>query len=327
MAHIANVNGKDIFSDKQMAAVVNTRVTFTDGSWCDVSTGEVHNVSSGYINIGGSDTGSDTKKVTEGPKRVSASALEVRGVMADVQVDTHSSGDIEYTITGPADQVRAIRANIQGNTLVIEGDGSGSSSGGMTVVRSGGRTVIQTGRGRTVVSGGDIVISGGSVMSNVFGRGSMTAVVTGSGGGENAVKVTVKVPQGTPVNTNSVLGNVVVGDTNGPLTASVQGENVYAGRVSSAQITVRGSGDVRIKEVNGTVMAQVQGSGDIEIERGSMPSLTATVQGSGDINVGGSATTASLTVMGSGDIRVAHVQQRPMESVMGSGDIRVRRVG
>jgi len=319
MALIANVNGKPVYSDKQMAAVLDTRVTFADGSWCDISTGEVHNVGSGYINIGGTDTGSDTKKVTEGPKRVSASALEFRGIVADVQVDTHRDSGIEYTITGPADQVKAICANVQGNTLVIDGDGSGSSRGGMTV--------IQTGRGRTVVSGGNIVIGGGSVMSNVFGRGDVTTVVTGTGGGENSVQVTVKVPQGTPVNANCVLGNVVIGDTDGPLTVSVHGDNVYAGRVTSAHLTVQGSGDVRIKEVNGTVMAQVQGSGDIEIERGSMPSLTATVQGSGYINVGGSATAASLTVMGSGDIHVAHTRHRPMESVMGSGNIRVQRVG
>lgn len=320
MALIATINGKPVYSDKQLAAVVNTRITFTDGSWCDVSTGQVHSFGSGFINIGGSDTGSDAENISEGPKRVSASALEVRGIVADVQVDTHRDSGIEYTITGPADLVKTIRADVQGKTLVIEGDSSGSSS-------SGGRTFIQTGRNRTVVSGGDIVIGGGSVMRNVFGRGSVTTVVSGNGGGENPVKVTVKVPQGAPINANRVLGNVVIGDTDGPLTASVQGDNVYAGRVTSAQLTVQGSGDVRIKEVKGTVMAQVQGSGDIEIERGSMPSLTATVQGSGDINVGGSATTANLTVMGSGDIRVAHVQERPMESVMGSGDIRVRRVG
>lgn len=305
MAHIASINGKNISSDKEVASIVNTRVTFTDGSWCDVSTGEVHSVGSGYINIGNTDASSDAKKVTEGPKRVSASALEVRGIVADVQVDTHRDSGIEYTITGPADQVDAIRANVQGGTLVIESDGSAAFSSGMTIGGGSGRTIIQSGRGPAVVFGGSVVI----------------------GGGKNPVKVTVKVPQGTPVSASLVLGDVVIGDTGGPLTASVQGHNVYAGRITTAQLTVQGSGDVRIKEVNGTVMAQVQGSGDIEIEHGSMPSLTATVQGSGDINVGGSATTASLTIMGSGDIRVAHVQQPPMESVMGSGDIRVRRVG
>lgn len=317
MALIANINGKPVYSDKHMAAVVNTRVTFTDGSWCDVSTGEIHNNGSGYINIGGSDTGSEAEKITEGPKRVSASALEVRSVGADIQVDVHSGNDIEYTVTGPADQVKAIRANVQGNTLVIEGDGSGSSSGGMTII----------GGSRTVIRGNGISIGGGVVMGNVFGRGNAVTVIGGNGGGENPVKITIKVPHGTPVVANRALGNVVIGDTNGPLTASVQGFNVHAGRVTNAQLTVQGSGDIRVKEVNGTVLAQVQGSGDIEIEDGSMPSLTATIQGSGDINVGGTANTAILTVQGSGDIRVAHVQQRPMESVMGSGDIRVRRVG
>jgi hypothetical protein len=327
MALIATIDGKPVYSDKRMKSVINTRVTFTDGSWCDVATGEVHNNGAGYVNIGGSDSGSVSDKVTEGPKQVTASALEVRGVAADVQVDVHNKSGIEYTITGLADEVKAIRANVQGGTLVIEGDGSGSSSGGVTIM-GGDSSVIQTGRGRTVISGGrgSIAVGGNIVMSNVFGRGNMT-VVTGGGGGENAVKVTVKVPQGTPVAANRVLGNVTIGDTNGPLTASVQGMDVYAGRVTNAQLSVQGSGDVRIKEVNGVVMAQVQGSGDIEIERGTMPSLTATVQGSGDINVGGTATTASLTVQGSGDIRVAHVLQRPMENVMGSGDIRVRRVG
>lgn len=327
MPLIASVNGKPIYSDKYMAGVINTRVTFTDGSWCDVSTGEVHNNGSGYINIGGSDSGSDAEKVTEGPKRFAASALEVRGVAADVKVDTHRGSDIECTITGPADQVKTIRTNVQGVTLVIEDDGSGSSSDDMTIVGSGGRTVIQTGRGRTVVSGGGVVFGQGSVMSSVFGRGGVTTVVTGGGGGENALKVTVKVPEGTPVKSNQVIGNVVIGDTNGPLTASVQGGNVFAGSVTSAQLAVQGSGDIRVDEVNGTVMAQIQGSGDIEVQRGSMPSLTATIQGSGDINVGGSAATANLTVMGSGDISVAHVQQQPMKSVMGSGDIRVHRVG
>lgn len=325
MALIATVNGMPVYSDKQMASIVDTRVTFTDGSWCDVSTGKVHNVGSGFISIGGVDKVED--EVIEGPRRVSAQALEVRGVAAAVYVDAHNGSDIEYVIAGPANEVKAIRANVQGGTLVIEGDGSGSYSGGMTI-RGGGNTVIQTGRNRTVISGGSgVVIGGGVVMSNIFGRGGKTTTVITGGDGGSTVKIGVKVPQGTPINANRVLGTVTIGNTNGPLAASVQGGDVYAGRVTSAQLIVQGSHGIRIQEVNGPVLAQIQGSGDIEIERGSMPSLTATVQGSGDIKVGGSATTASLTVQGSGDIRVAHVQQRPMKSVMGSGDIRVKRVG
>lgn len=323
MALVTTINGKRVHSDKQMQSVIDTRVTFTDGSWCDVSSGAVHNVGSGYVNIGGSDSGSDAEKITVGPTRVAASALELNQINADVQVDVHDASDMEYTITGPADLVNTIRANVRGgDTLVIESDDPGSSHSGSTI--------IQSGSGRTVISGlrgGGVVIGGSSVMSNVFGRGNMTTVIMGDGNDESEVKITVKVPRTTPIKSNHVSGNVVIDDTDGLLVASVQANMVRAGRVSAAQLSVQGSGDIYVKEVNGSAVAQVQGSGDIEIESGNMPSLSATIQGSGDIEIGGSATTANLTVQGSGDINVAHVQQRPMESVMGSGDINVRRVG
>ena len=304
MSIIACVNGKTVSSDKQMSSIVNTRITFTDGSWCNVSTGEVHNVGPGYITIGGPETNSDTKRVTEGPKQVSASALEIRGVVANVHVDTHRNDDIEYIVTGTTDQIKAIRATVRDTTLVLEDDGSSSSGGGITIV------------------GGDIITG------SIFRRGNMTTVISSGNGGTDTVNITIRVPQGTPVKANRVLGNVVIGDTDGPLTIDTQGSHsTHAGRITSAQVTVQGSGSVHIQEANGTVIATVQGSGDIEIKDGSMPSLIATVQGSGDINVGGSATTANLTVMGSGDIQVTHVQHRPIKSVVGSGDIRVRRVG
>lgn len=323
MELVVTINGKPVHSDKQMQSVVNTRVIFTDGSWCDVSSGVVHNVGSGYVSIGGSDSGSDAEKITVGPTRVAASALELNQVNADVRVDVHDGSDMEYTITGPADLVNTARTNVRGgDTLVIEGDNPGSSHAGSTI--------IQSGSGRTAISGlrgGGVVIGGSSVMSSVFGRGNMTTVVTGGGNDESEVKITVKVPRTTPITSDRVSGNVVIGDTEGMLVASVQANTVRAGRVGVAQLSVQGSGGISVKEVNGSAAAQVQGSGYIEIKSGNMPSLSATVQGSGGIAVGGSATTASLTVQGSGDINVAHVQRRPIESVMGSGDINVRRVG
>lgn len=315
MALIATVNGQAVYSDKRMSGITNSRITFTDGSWCDVSTGQVHNNGSGYINIGGSDTASESQKVTVGPKRFAANALEIHGVNADVRVETHSGSDIEYTVAGPADQVESIRANVLGSTLVIKGDGSNSSSSGMTIIG---------GNSRTVISGGGSF--GGIVMGSIFGRGGSMTVISG-GNGANPVKLTISVPKGTPVNSHKVLGNVVIGDTDGPLIASVQAADVSAGRVTSAQLTVQGSGDISVNEVSGAVTAHVQGSGDIEVESGSAPSLNASVQGSGDIKFRGSADTASLKVKGSGDIRVAHVRQKPLKSVMGSGDIKVKRVG
>jgi hypothetical protein len=312
MALTANVNGKPVYSDKQMAAVVNTRVTFTDGSWCDVRTGEVHNNGSGYINIGGSDSGGNAPKITEGPKQVEAIGLELQGLAADVQVDIHQGSGIEYTITGPANQVNAIRANVQGCTLVIEGDGSGGSSGGVTLGRNYG-----------------VVVGNGTVMSNFFGGGGMTSVVTGGGGeSENLVKVTVKVPQGASVSANHVSGAVVIGNTNGPLSAAVSaGSSLRAGRVASAQLAASSSGSIYVKQANGPVRGTASSSGDITVDDGNMPSLMATASSSGDISVGGNATSAMLKASSSARIHVDHVMQQPMVTESSSGSVRVRRVG
>lgn len=336
MALVATINGTPVYSDKRASIITDTRVTFTDGSWCDVRTGHVHNIGSGYINVGESDSKVSTANTTEGPKRVTASALDVRSVIADVQVEPHRSNDIEYTITGPADQVKSIRATVQDDILVIESDGprmSGDNvivSGGGMIVSGGNVSVISTGRGkRTVVSGGSgVVIGNGVSMSNVFTSGGMTSVVTGGGASSgNAVKITVKVPPKCSVAISGVHGDSVVGDTYGSLVASVQNGSLNAGSISSTQLTVRGDGEISVKQVNGPSMVQIAGSGNVTIHGGEMSSLSASVTGSGDIRIGGSAVTASLAVTGDGGITVAHVQQRPMKSVTGSGRIRIRRTG
>jgi len=309
MTLIATINGTEVHSDKQYASIRDTRVDFTDGSWCDVSTGKVHNVGRGYISLGSGTTSSE--RVTKRPERVEASAFEVRGVSADVTVSVHREPFIEFVISGPEDQVNDIRTNVSGGTLVMVANQPAT----------GGHTVVQSGRGRKIGFGSNNI----SVSGNIVITGSATVIT--SGNGKNQVQVDVKVPQGTAVNAYHVLGTVTVGDIDAPLIASTQGHRVYAGRVTDVQLTVQGSGDISVGEVNGDAAVTVQGSGDVEISRGAVRSLSATVQGSGDISVDTSAHTARLTVMGSGDIRVAHVDETPVETVAGSGDIKVRRVG
>lgn len=235
--------------------------------------------------------------------KVSASALEISSITADIKVDTHQDSYIEYAITGPADLIRDIDASVRGGTLVIEG-GEASSYGS-----------------NMATSSDSFFISG------ISGYKSTSKGIDRTRKNIDMVQITVNVPQGTSVNVTYVQGDVVIGYTDGPLVASVLGSKVSAGRVTSAQLTVQGSGDIYVNEVNGMAIVQVQGSGDVNIERGSMPSLMGTVQGSGDIKVGGSAAMASLTIQGSGNIEVLHVRQRPTSTIMGTGDIKVKRIG
>lgn len=308
MALVASVNGTSVYSDKAISSIKNDRITFSDGSWCDVKTGKVHNVGPGFIDIGDSGSDSSAEKITKGPERVSASALELRQVTADVTVEVYDGREIEYSITGPSDKVNAINATIRGGTLVIEGKADNSSSGGMIMIGNGIRSRF------------------GNVSIASVGRGN-TVIISSSASGQSDVKVTTKVPKGTAVTSNRVVGNVVIGDIDAAFTATVQAGDIKVGRITDANLQIQGSGDITIKAVNGSVVAMIQGSGDIDIKNGSIQSLNATVQGSGDISVDGDVQTANLTVMGSGDIRVDHVVQPPMKNVMGSGKIKVRRVG
>jgi hypothetical protein len=175
-----------------------------------------------------------------------------------------------------------------------------------------------------------MIVIGGGVRSR-FGNVSIASVGYGNtviiGGSKSEVAVTVKVPTGTAVTSNRVFGNVVVGDIDAAFTATVQAGDIQVGRITDANLQIQGDGNITINEVTGSVVGIVQGSGDIEIKKGSIQSLNATIHGSGDISVGGDVQVANLTVMGSGDITVNHVVQTPMKNVMGSGKIRVRHVG
>jgi hypothetical protein len=304
MALVASINGTSVYSDKAVSSVRNNKITFCDGSWCNVKTGKVHNVGSGFIDIGDSGSDSNAEKITKGHERVSASSVELWKLAADVTVEAYDGREIEYSITGPSNRVNDVNAIIRGDTLVIEGK-TDNSSGGMIVI-------------------------GGGVRSR-FGNVSIASVGYGNtviiGDSKSEVAVTVKVPTGTAVTSNRVIGNVVIGDIDAAFTATVQAGDIQVGRITDANLQIQGDGNITINEVTGSVVGIVQGSGDIEIKKGSIQSLNATIHGSGDISVGGDVQVANLTVMGSGDITVNHVVQTPMKNVMGSGKIRVRHVG
>ena len=240
-------------------------------------------------------------------KSYRASTLEVRDVEADVEIQPGSGSEMVVTITGNKSGVDNIQPTLQqGGRLALSGKSSGRRVSGANVVIS-----VE----------GDISINGRSGVSIVAGR----SVVMGGSHAEADVKVRVEVPVGSAVQIAGVQGNVQVGDTNGAFSGSLLGDsNMSVGKVRDAQLSLQGSGDIRVGEVNGNLTMNIQGSGDIDVSRGTVPMLNVNVMGSGDATFGGTATDANLSVMGSGDIGVHHVKNRPNRSQMGSGDIDVR---
>ncbi len=133
MKRIANVNGVNVYSDKAGSISINgSRITFADGSSCDVRTKAVSNRGSGGIQIGegdGSEAGQE--KVTKGPTRFLATDLRLSNLTANLVVEVWSQSGMEVTMSGPKDALEAIIAKPDGSTLSIKGkDAEGGSSGG-----------------------------------------------------------------------------------------------------------------------------------------------------------------------------------------------------
>ncbi len=84
-----------------------------------------------------------------------------------------------------------------------------------------------------------------------------------------------------------------------------------------------GSGDINIASMNGPLNARIAGSGRVHVAAGRATSMQASIAGSGGVTLNGVAGSLKATVMGSGDVRVAKVTGLISKSVMGSGVVRV----
>ncbi len=311
MNPVAIINGVKVFSTKQVNQINNTRVVFADGSWCDVETNEIVNNGPGTISLGtpSSGTPANNKLKKVGPLVFNGRAVDINGISADVDI---AVGDkLSIMVEGAETGVDAIRFAQSGERLiVVSNDVSGRDC------RSGMN--ISNGRG-------GIFISGAIRGSHVVATGGNINIFSISGGkGSSSTKVSITVPRGCQVSAQNIDGKTTIGDTEGPVQASVRGDGDFSiGKIGDATLSIQGGGDISVANVNGNLNVNVQGSGDVHIKNGAVRNLSVNVMGSGDVKFGGKAENASLSVVGSGDIDVTHVTNRPSMQAIGSGDISV----
>lgn len=307
---VANVNGVDVYSDKQVSAIVNTRISFSDGSWCDVVTGEIENSGPGYISIGTMPSGKSGKKETE-TKNFSGISLSARELSStDLDIQPHDGIDIIVSKEGSKSDIEKIRVYENDKAVIIEGEG----------IQNGGASIRIGGIKMSSVRGISQLITG----SNVVMRAGNISISSGGKGKENDTKVKVKVPKGLSVHIANIDGLTTIGDIDGRLRISSNtGGDVHVGSAGDTDIKIQGSTDIRIKHVRENLSASIQGSGDVKVNQGEVNSLFVNIQGSGDFRYGGKAVNADLSVMGSGDIDVSYVENRPVTNCMGSGDIEI----
>lgn len=320
--HLENsvtVNGKKVYSDKKVRSIVGTKINYTDGSWCDVETGQVVNKGRGSISIDVPGEKTDKKKTMK--KSYDAKRLRMTELCANIDIQPGTGTQIEVKIEGPSSALKDIDISEDEDLLCIRGKAGKDNKGISVVSASAGRNIIRVGGSISqsiCVSDGDIVIGDGCNIS-----GSRISI--GGSGSEIETNITVIVPKGTEVDVSEICGSVDIGDTDGKLRASIRGGGkISAGRVKDANLDVQGSGDIRIEEVNGNLTIDpLKGMGSIRVKRGNIETLVARITGMGSIGVGGVAKNATLAVTGMGSINVAKVINRPERHITGMGSIEV----
>jgi hypothetical protein len=135
--------------------------------------------------------------------------------------------------------------------------------------------------------------------------------------------VHVTVPKGTPIKVDSMIGKAEIGDTYGPMKFETAGSaDSRIGNVASAEISLAGSGKVKIGDIGGDFHAETAGSGDIV--GGNVGGEThAEIAGSGSVSAGRIGRGTHVEIAGSGDFTAAAVNGPTHVEIAGSGSVNI----
>lgn len=157
------------------------------------------------------------------------------------------------------------------------------------------------------------------------------------------VTVQLTVPAGTKLDIDDFSGEGTVGDLRGALSIDgMSSGRLTVGRVTTAKVSIDGSGDVSLGDVDRDVDVEINGSGsvktgrtagkaDLEINGSGAIDLAnangpinAEINGSGDINIhGGVADPLAVEINGSGSVLMDGVARNQNIEQSGSGKVRI----
>lgn len=232
-----------------------------------------------------------------GPFRVAA--VEIHAFAGALEVRVRPGESVRVTLDATPEAVETFEVRVEGDRLVLRGPRRSSSS--------------------TVAVGDVTVFSGGGDASVVIG-GTPAGTPPGP-----PPKLALDVPPGTALVIANVTGEVVIGDSGGPLSFAMAAGSARIGRVGATRIDVRGSGEVRVAGVADRLEVAIEGSGLVEVAGGRVDTFTGTISGSGDIRFRGTARRARAEILGAGTIGIHEVLEDPEISVVGAGSVAIDR--
>ncbi len=197
-------------------------------------------------------------------------------------------------------------------------------------VRDGGPIAVQVSGAQPRVNGVDVSQDGGHVNIEASDEGDNQSVWDwrnwlnfhmGEGRHSDNLIIKVVVPRGTTVSVEDLVGNAQVGDTMGALQFEAAASKAHIGRVSSAKVSLGGSGEIYIAGVTGSLNAEMGGSGKLIV--GPAGNVKADIAGSGNAEIGAISGGLSADIAGSGDIRAEHVNGPVHIDIAGSGSVRI----
>jgi len=309
MILIATVNGVKVFSDKRFVSVVDNVVRFADGSFCDVRTNQIVNKGPGSINLGVS--GEDESPVETIEKKSNSGKLRIENIAGcDLSINVGSDQQIVAKLTGPGSAVAKIDFDEIGDTFTIKGP---QAEEGSSV------TIVSGGRGCSV----------NRVISSI-GRGSVaiganfTSVAMNDSVSPRSIQLEITIPVGMPINISNVDGNILIGDTLGPVRLlSRESTEATIGRITDLRVNKSGMGKVKVRAVDGNVNINMSGMGNLIIDGGKIEMLEIAKSGMGNVNVNAQVVDAEIDCSGMGDVYVKSVTGNLHKSSSGMGGIQI----
>lgn len=133
--------------------------------------------------------------------------------------------------------------------------------------------------------------------------------------------VKLMVPKGAELNIEDMVGDATIGDTYGPLRFEAAATKARIGKVSSAKVSMDGTGRIDIAEVDGPLDLDIAGSGKVTV--GPAQRVKADIAGAGDAALGPIAGPLDLDIAGSGDVTAASVKGPVHVDIAGSGSVKI----
>ncbi|HTK79286.1 MAG TPA: DUF2807 domain-containing protein [Rhizomicrobium sp.] len=133
--------------------------------------------------------------------------------------------------------------------------------------------------------------------------------------------VQVSVPRGASISIDDMVGKANIGDTMGPLKFEASATQSKIGKVSSAKISLAGTGRIDVAAVSGPLDLDIAGSGKVNV--GPTQSVKADIAGAGDTALGPIAQGLDVDIAGSGDISASRVNGPVKVDIAGSGSVNI----